>query len=184
MGNFPKGAKVRSYRVEEIAALTGKSVQSIRAFCKRNNVERVGRRYLISDETLSDIALYYNIEPSEVSEFRKRIELDRARFEKEEESTQNQDLTDVLQQQIEFLKRELEQVREEKDRQIEDLIEERNRVTTLNENLTVMNNKLLQIAAEQKTRLLVDSQKVHEAEIIIQEKEEKTKQSWFRRHFG
>ena len=173
-----------SYKVEEIAALTGKSVQSIRAFCKRNNVERVGRRYLISDETLADIALYYNIAPSEVSQFRKRIELDRARFEKEEESPKNQDLTDVLQQQIEFLKRELEQVREEKDKQIEDLINERQRVATLNENLTFANNKLLQIAAEQKTRLLVESQKVREAELIIKEKEEKSKQGWFKRHFG
>lgn len=186
------------YQITEVANLTGKSVQAIRSWCRKNEIERDGRRYLITPEILTRICAYYSVDLSKVSETLESIAKDSETLGKEEkpsrESTdptgddlilsQMEAILEAKQEQIDFLREELEKVREDKDKEIERLREDVDKLNNWHTRDQSTINALAGIAAEQKMRLLMQSTIQLENKEDTQEKKEEKKKSWLDRLLG
>jgi DNA-binding transcriptional MerR regulator len=159
LGNaFRKVETVEIYSVAEVAELTGKTAQSVRSWCRKNEVERDGKKFLITKEVLSQICVYYGVEPSQAFAFLETKEKEKTNFAKATESLPEETpLVQQMQQQIDFLKEELEKVRGEKDQEIE-------RLNQQNVNLLNTNNYLIGINSVTKNLLEEAQEKIREQE--------------------
>lgn len=195
---FRKDEILQVYSITEVAALTGKSVQSIRSWCRKNEIERDGRRYLITPEILTRIGAYYNADLSKVSETIESVGKDSETLGKEEkpsrESTdptgddlilsQMEAVLEAKQEQIDFLKEELAKVREDKEKEIERLREDVDKLNAWHTRDQSTINALAGIAAEQKMRLLMQPSIEIEQQVNNQEEKVEKKKSWLDRLLG
>lgn len=186
------------YSVTDVAELTGKSVQSVRSWCRKNEIERDGRRYLITSDVLSTICRYYHVETSELSAFLESKEklmesipkVEKARKESAESNpllSQMQVTLEAKQEQIDLLKELLEQAKQDRDRELERLTAMYTALSEKYDKLQEEHRVMLQaLVAERFKRYSLPSPASQEQEKNELDKQEtrQEKKSFLKRLFG
>ena len=197
--HFRKAGNVKIYSINDIAQLTGKSAQTVRSWCRKNEIEREGRRYLITQDLLVTICDYYGVAPSKVSEYLGKKEKDtenlgkigKADWESNESNplfSQMQATIDAKQEQIDILKESLEQARADKDKELERLTDMYTALSEKYDKLQEEQRNLLQILVAERFRRLSlpnpeEKPQVSTATIEVQPREKEKKSLW-KRIFG
>lgn len=155
------------YSVARVAEIVGKTPQSVRAWCRNQEIERSGRKYLITQEVLVRICEHYHVELEKLSES------ERENNSSSESKKENLEVESLL---IQLLREQLEA----KDRQIAELEETNKTMAKSIAELTETNRELasstkalsanaaMTTAAEKKDLLLVPSN------AVVQEEEQRT----------
>lgn len=167
----------------------------MRSWCKRNGIEREGRRYLITQDVFVRVCSYYSVDPSKVAaivETKKKEQEGIPQVEQpRKESTESELLRlqmqatiDAKQEQIDLLKESLEQARLDKEKELERLTSMYTALSEKYDTLQEEHSHMLQmLVAERFRRLALPStQDVEQVpqEITYQEPKKEKKSFWKR----